>query len=210
LDFRSKTLRWANAKNRAPEKSRDPPIFCVGPTQTKVETEGPLRMMLFFTDNHVMMQLFHALEIPCTHADGNVTVFGAKYQCYEISKMGKISSSDRVIVVNHNVDNVPSNVYVAKSVDELEQLMELEFTPQAKQKIQQRIFVEEVVEKMVRPSLKVKRHRTVDCVSCLSTGPSVLFQCGHECMCEVCADRWMTEKAECPMCKDSVVTIIKM
>ena len=125
---------------------------------------------------------------------------------------------DRVIIIDSDypLNDLPEGdyAYLVSNAEELEELMMVPFSPQAFQKIARRLFDDVVItvafivpqQKKKEPT-RVKRNRTVDCVACESTQSAVMFNCGHEALCEACADTWLAEKKECPMCREAVVKI---
>jgi Zinc finger, C3HC4 type (RING finger) len=181
------------------------------------------KMLLCFSDSRHITALFDALELTVTSASGSVACYGGEYYAYLFnhteSKKAQIERlrMDRVIIVDpdYPMDDIPEGDYafLVSNAEELEELMALTFTPQALQKIARRLFDDVVITvafivppKKEEPT-RVKRNRTVDCVACESTQSSVMFNCGHEALCEACADTWLAEKKECPMCREAVVKI---
>lgn len=149
-------------------------------------------------------------------------------KCEQIQNCQSRLEISKTIIVDFEfpLDEIPTlDCYVATSVDELEHLMCLEFDPRTKNKIQRRLFhsfqddVLTVLQMLPvifsgtinfssSSSLKrVKRNRTEQCIICESTESNIMLNCGHECMCEECGNKWLAEKKECPVCRSPVERI---
>jgi len=51
---------------------------------------------------------------------------------------------------------------------------------------------------------RVKRIREETCIVCTGEPATVLLDCGHECLCNACATRWVDQTGQCPTCKQSI------
>ncbi len=52
---------------------------------------------------------------------------------------------------------------------------------------------------------RVKRIREKTCVICTTEPSTVLLDCGHKCLCEACAERWVGQVGQCTLCKRNIV-----
>lgn len=158
------------------------------------------------------MHLFDALGLrPCVYDHDTHTMGWGEYSSYVFYPganreqfLTRLDWQDRVILVKFSVSGQNPNVVTAWTVDELEELMCVLFDPDVKSKISLRIFSNDAPPP---PILKLKRYRCPMCVVCLVEATCILLSCGHECVCEGCADRWLAEKKECPICKAAITLV---
>lgn len=53
---------------------------------------------------------------------------------------------------------------------------------------------------------KIKRIKSTRCVGCQEEGVNlIVLNCGHECMCDSCANEW---KMTCPLCREKIKLIL--
>lgn len=170
-------------------------------------------MLLCFDSNEPCMHLFDALEMrPSLYDHETHTMsWGGEYFSYVFhtnvnreAYLSHLDWQDRVILVGFSLEDQNPNVVTAWTVDELEEFMCILFDPDAKSKISSRIFFKDAPPP---PILKLKRHRCSKCVACQVESTCIMLNCGHECMCEGCADRWLAEKKECPICKAAITVV---
>ncbi len=51
----------------------------------------------------------------------------------------------------------------------------------------------------------IKRIREETCIICKTEPSTVLLDCGHECLCSDCADRWIGTVGQCTICRQHIV-----
>ena len=57
---------------------------------------------------------------------------------------------------------------------------------------------------------KVFEDPSSDCIVCMSTEKDVVFaSCGHYCACFGCATKIKTSTGKCPICRSSIIAIVK-
>jgi hypothetical protein len=56
----------------------------------------------------------------------------------------------------------------------------------------------------VAPVAVIKRIREETCVVCTTDPSTIMLDCGHMCVCAACADRWVGQHGNCPVCRNKV------
>ena len=171
--------------------------------------------LIVFGDYREKAVFVNALGLPevgyvKTYDEGNVTL--EKYEeylclvtreCKVVETVigeegGKIES---VICVKRLLK---SDWFCVKSTDELEACLLAKFSTSCKNKIGFGVFqhspttISGTEQKVKEEKVILKRTRASGCVSCLVDKTAVLFDCGHQCLCESCFEFW---NDTCPVCR---------
>lgn len=173
--------------------------------------------LIVFWDYREKAVFTNAMELPevgyvKTYDEGNVML--EQYEAYmclvtkdikvveQVIKEegGKIES---VICIKRLLKN---DWFCVKNAEELESCLLTRFTTSCKSKLGFGLFQqspthskEEVKEvKTKEKKVILKRTRASGCVSCLVDKTAVLFDCGHQCLCESCFELW---NETCPVCR---------
>lgn len=146
-------------------------------------------MLICISSYAQLFELVECLEAKIISYTNNISYSSNKYAFYVFNQ-----ADSKNLQMNRHSDEFEKivNFDEIKNTCELETALNTMFSVENYYKLETRVF-----GRKVKQQKRIKRIRNDLCCICMEVESNVMLSCGHECMCDLCSERWK----DCPLCR---------
>ena len=164
---------------------------------------------------------YHADYHIVAHHEGNVSfistvqdaVKGGGEEKSNVQSIMCIFDIKRVIFIGEKSNNLTINVYAPRTSESLRDVLNITLTSEQRAKLDTRVFKKEKYHWQMPTIVEEtcwRKKEEKGCVICMSAESTICFiPCSHQCMCCICAQKFLKQFQKCPLCQQWIETICR-